>query len=84
MKDTAQRNREIRKFLTEKYGKGISVTGGTGTAYGWVRVKLGGSFSHDEQRAIEKQIEAKFSEDLYTYTCDDGYNTESYCLNISN
>lgn len=84
MKSTAERNREIKKFLTEKYGKGTSVTGGRGTAYGWVHIKLNGKFTHDEIRAIEKELDEKFADDLDTYSSDDGYGLENTCLLVSN
>ena len=36
-----KRNKQVKTLLAKKYGaKNISVTGGRGTAYGWVRLDL--------------------------------------------
>ena len=41
METTAQRNRRIKKVLVEHFGReNVKVTGGRGTAYGWVHVYI--------------------------------------------
>jgi hypothetical protein len=38
---TATRNRQIKKVLEQRYGRGnVRVTGSRGTGYGWVNVKI--------------------------------------------
>lgn len=74
-KNTAERNREIKKVLTKKYGKGISVKGGTGTAYGWVNVEVPRSLE-EKVNEVEALIEKEFAEELGYYYADDGFDTK--------
>lgn len=49
--------RELKARIVAAGGKGVSVQGGRGTAWGWIDVKgslSGGEFTPAERRAVEK------------------------------
>lgn len=61
---TATRNRAIKAILEGAYGKGlVRVTGATGTAHGWVHVKIAiprptGEAYHDTRADVMRLIDA--------------------------
>jgi len=81
MKTVAQRNREVKKFLSGIYGsKNVRVKGGTGTAYGWMIVDI----KRDDESTVW-EIERKIVDfcklndfPLYTYTSYDSYGVDNY------
>ena len=71
----AERNRLIKKILTAKYGKGkVTVRGSTGTAYGWVTVRIDFAPKNiDDRRDHETAIWKLFDEnkiEIGTYGYD--------------
>ena len=70
----AQRNRLIKKLLSQAFGQGkVTVRGSRGTGYGWVRVSIGyAPRDHEEHDALVKKIwelfdKAKIEIDTYGY-----------------
>jgi hypothetical protein len=54
--ETAERNRKIKKVLSESFGAGnVTVRGSRGTAYGWVTVRINYTPRDSEHR---REIEA--------------------------
>jgi hypothetical protein len=77
---TFQRNKAIKAFLKKDLQlDGVRVTGGRGTAYGWVEVTLPVDSVLTSQE-VEKKIEEKFKSQLDYYYADDGYNTQTSCV----
>ena len=94
---TSEKNRAIKKALVAVYGaKNVSVTGDRGTAYGWVRIDItlpNTGTTPDEYRKLYSETSQKVRDiarqalkeigaEFYTYTSDDGYNTEHECVMI--
>ena len=96
MATTAEKNRAIKKALATVYGqKNVQVTGGKGTAYGWIHINVSippvtGSAEyrkiHNEHsskaRDVAREALKEIGESFYTYTSDDGYNSENECVLI--
>jgi len=40
METTTERNKQVKVILKKVFGKSVSVTGGRGTAYGWVGISI--------------------------------------------
>jgi hypothetical protein len=72
----AERNRLIKKILTDAFGTGnVTVRGSRGTAYGWVSVRINYT-PHDPERRreVESLIWKLFEQakiEIDTYGCDD-------------
>lgn len=73
---TAERNRLIKKVLSQKFGAGkVRVHGSRGTAYGWVTVKIAYApkdrDDRDAQRADIWKIFGENKIEIGTYGYDD-------------
>ena len=74
MTNTTIRNKEIKKALVKVFGKIVSVTGSTGTAYGWSHIriaKIAEEGEYEKADAIIKKIWDETGGGYYTI--DDGY-----------
>ena len=72
----AQRNRLIKKLLSQAFGQGkVTVRGSRGTGYGWVRVSIGyAPRDRGEHDALVKKIWELFDKaeiEIDTYGYDD-------------
>jgi hypothetical protein len=81
----------IKKYLRNQFvftnpEHKISVTKGTGTASGWIRIEVPSILKATQTRdTIELMAILALKEkgtEFYTYTCDDGYGTTSNCVNV--
>ena len=64
MKEVTERNKAVKLLLAKKFGQGaVSVTGGTGTAYGWCNIAI---------KTIDP-CPFKQNEELCSYYCKEGY-----------
>lgn len=88
---TAEKNRVIKKALSKAGYAKVSVTGSRGTAYGWINIEVTVKEpksreelwdEHDKIRDIARKALAEVGERFYTYTSDDGYNTERECVHV--
>lgn len=73
----ATRNAQIKKLMVAAFkGSKISVTGGRGTASGWVDLRVGYSPRNQrecqELRALIMQLLSKANVYIGTYGCEDG------------
>lgn len=75
----------IKKALAEKYGfKNVSVKNGTGTAWGWVEVKILVDGDTTGIREEAEKIIAGTGVKLYTYTDDMGYDHTELLVEVRN
>lgn len=81
----AEKIKTIKKALATKYGyKNVSVRNGTGTAWGWVEVRI---YVEGETKGIREEAEKIIKEtgvELYTYTDDMGYDHEELLVEVRN
>ena len=87
MKDIKETTKAIKNALSEKYGReNISVRKDTGTASGWILVKvLIDSTDVLNFREIENDIKRIIKEtnvELYSYSDDMGYDHDCLLINI--
>ena len=90
-----ERNKRVKEILSKEFGKeNVRVTGGTGTAYGWCKVKIFGGqrlssephYSREESEIIEK-ITNRAEELLsfvkfYHYYDDMGYSHSELLIEV--
>lgn len=84
MIDIATRNRQLKKVLEAHYGRGqVRVTGGKGTSYGWVHVRVAivpGDWQAEYRRVHELVTAAGI--ELSHYNSDEGNGPRMACMNI--
>lgn len=79
MNDHKNNLKIIKKVLADKYGfKNVSVTNGTGTAWGWVQVKITVNGATDGVRQEAEKIIKETGIELYKYSTD--YGPDRDCL----
>ena len=71
----------VKKALVKEYGyKNVSVVNGQGTAWGWIMVNINnqvrGNDVKDKATMIARQALKNENMKAYTFTSDDGYDTE--------
>lgn len=72
---TTIRNKEIKKALVKVFGNIVSVTGSTGTAYGWANIKVNKMAEEGEYSKADAIIKRVWDEnDGGYYLVDDGFS----------